>query len=126
MYHEDGISVLVTDKSQKERYQENMDDEEGFQIHIQLLQSWQPVTCVKGRCPARAGHCESVFLVSFLRFPGASASLCLYNIHRLLCYLAHDHPFNIPKDSGHQLSLVNKPSKIFRRGWARVLPLFAF
>ena len=71
MYHEDGISVLGTDKSQKEPYQEKMGDEEGFQIHIQSQQSWQLVTCWQGRSPARAEHRKSVFLASFLRFPGA-------------------------------------------------------
>ena len=39
MYHEDGIVVLGTDRSQKEPYQENMGDDEEFQIHIQLQQS---------------------------------------------------------------------------------------
>ena len=54
MYHEDGISVLRTDRSQKEPHQKNMGDEEGFQIHIWSQQSWQLVTFVQGRCPARA------------------------------------------------------------------------
>ena len=45
VYHEDGISVLGTDSSQKEPYQENKGDEEGFQIHIQSQLSWQLVTC---------------------------------------------------------------------------------
>ena len=35
MYHDDGISVLRTDRSQKEPYQENIGYEEGLQIHIQ-------------------------------------------------------------------------------------------
>ena len=43
-----------------------MGDEEGFQIQIQSQQSEQLVTCGQGRCPARAEHRESVFLVSFL------------------------------------------------------------
>ena len=58
-----------------------MGDEEGFQIHIQSQQSSQLVTCGQGRCPARTGHCESVFLASFLRFPGVAASIRLHNMH---------------------------------------------
>ena len=54
MYHEDGISVLGTDKSQNEPYQENSGDEEVFQILIRSQQSWQFVACRQGRCPARA------------------------------------------------------------------------
>ena len=65
MYHEDVISVLGTDRSQREQYQANNGDDEGFQIHIQLQQSWQLVTCGQ----------ESVFLTSFLQFPGVAASM---------------------------------------------------
>ena len=68
-----------------------MGDEEGFQIHIQSQQSWQLVTCGQGRCPARAEHSESVFLASFLQFPGIAASIGLHNIHRLWCNLAQDN-----------------------------------
>ena len=78
-------------ESQKEPYQENMRDEEGFEIHIQSQQSWQLVTCGQGRCPARAEHCESVLLTSFLRFLGVAASFCLHNMHRLSCDLAQDN-----------------------------------
>ena len=34
VYHDDGISVLGTERRQQP-YQENIGDEEGFQIHIQ-------------------------------------------------------------------------------------------
>ena len=107
MYYEDGISVLGIDihVSQKEPYKENIKDEAGFQIHIQSRQSWQlvTVTCWQGRCPARAEHCESVFRSSFLRFTDVAASICLHNVHRLMCDLDqdnHDHPSTscIPKD----------------------------
>ena len=77
VYREDGISVLGTDRSQKKQYQENMGDEEGFQIHIQSQQSLQLVTCGQGRCPARAEHRESVFLASFFWFPGVATSTLL-------------------------------------------------
>ena len=40
VYHEYGILVLGTDRSQKEPYQENIVDEEGFQINFQSQQSW--------------------------------------------------------------------------------------
>ena len=39
------VFSLFTDRSQKKPYQENMGDEEGFQIHIQSLQPWQLVAC---------------------------------------------------------------------------------
>ena len=68
MYNEDGISVLGTAISQKEPYQENREDEEGFQIYNQSQQSWQLVTCGQGRSSAKAEHCESVFLASFCDF----------------------------------------------------------
>ena len=75
MYHGDGISVLGTDRSQKEPYQENMGNEEVFDIHIQSQLSWQLVTCGQERCPVRVDHRMLVFLASFfsLRFPGAVA-----------------------------------------------------
>ena len=77
--HKDGISVLGTDKSrQKEPYQEDIGDEEGFEIHIQSQQSWQLVTCRQGHCPARTEYPASVFLTSFLRFPGVVASIRLF------------------------------------------------
>ena len=60
-----------------------MGDEEGFQIHIQSQQSWQLVTCGQGRCSARTEHRETVFLASFLRFPGVTTSIRLHNMHRL-------------------------------------------
>ena len=91
MSHEDSISVLGTERSQKEPYQENMGDEEGFQIHIQSQQSWQLVKSGQGRSPARAEHCESVFLTSILRFPGVAASIRLHNMHCLSCDLAEDN-----------------------------------
>ena len=85
---EDGISVLRTERSQKEPYQENMGDEEGFQILIQSLLLWLLVTCRQGRSPARAEHRESVFLASFLWFSGVTASLRQHNMHLLSCNLA--------------------------------------
>ena len=87
----DGISVFGTDRSQKEPYQENMGDEEGFQIHIQLQQSWQLVKCGQGHCPARAEHHESVFLAFFLGFPGVAALICLHNMHCLSYDLTQDN-----------------------------------
>ena len=102
MYHEDGISVLGTDRSKKEPYQENMRVEEGFQIHIQSQQSWQLVMCGQGRCPVRAEHSESVFLASFLRFSGVATSDCMHYMHfyhaTLLKIINHDLPLTIPKD----------------------------
>ena len=84
VYHKGGISVWGTDRSQKEPYQENMGGEESFQNHMQLQQSWQLVTCGKGRrCPARAEHPESVFLASFLQLPGVAASIHLQDMHSL-------------------------------------------
>ena len=71
MSHEDEISVLGTDRSQKEPYQENFGDEEGFQIHIQLQQSCQLVQCGQG--VVLQEHGESIFLASFLQFPGILA-----------------------------------------------------
>ena len=67
-------------------YQENNQDEEGFQIHIQSQQSWQLVTCGQGRCPARAEHCESVVIASFLQFSGLAASIAF-----IICDLALDN-----------------------------------
>ena len=87
VYH-DGISVLGTDRSQKEPHQENMGDEEEFEIHIQSQQSWQLLTCGQRRFPARAEHRESAFLASFLRFPGVAVSIRLHNMHCLSCDLA--------------------------------------
>ena len=53
-------------------------DEEGFQIHIQSQQSCHLVTYGQERCPARGEHRESVFLASFLRFPGeANQFVCI-------------------------------------------------
>ena len=66
-----GISVSGTGRSQKEPYQKNIGDEEGFQIHIQSQQSWQLETCGQGRCPARAEY-PRVSFSSFLRFPGVA------------------------------------------------------
>ena len=60
-------SILCTTKlvfqfwEQKVSYQENIGDEEGFQIHIQSQQSCQLVTCGQGLV-----HRESVFLASVL------------------------------------------------------------
>ena len=88
MNHEHGISVLGTDKSQNKPY---MGDEEGFQIHIQLQQSWQLVAFGQERCPARAEHSDSVFLISFLRFTGVAVSIRLRNMHRLSCDLVQDN-----------------------------------
>ena len=68
-----------------------MGDAEGFKIHIQSKQSWQLVTCRQGPCPEKAGHWESVFLASFLWFPGVTASIPLYNMHCLSCNLAQDN-----------------------------------
>ena len=69
-----------------------MGDEKEFQIHNQFKQSWQLVTCGQGRCPAGAEHHESVFLASFLRFPGGvAASIRLHNMHCLLYDLAQDN-----------------------------------
>ena len=90
MNYQDGISILGTGRSQKEPYQEKIGDEEGFQIQIQSQQSWQLARCAQGRCPARAEHHESVFLTSFLRFPGVAASIRLHDMHRLSCDLAQD------------------------------------
>ena len=45
----------------------------------------------EGHCPARAEHCESVFLASFLRLPGIAASIPLHYMHCLLCDLAQDN-----------------------------------
>ena len=73
VYHEDGISFLRTKRNQKEPYQENMKDEERFQINIQSQHAWQLVTCGQGRCPARAEHRESVFFISSLQFPGVTS-----------------------------------------------------
>ena len=100
VYHEDGISVLGIDRSQKESYdyQENMGEEKGFQIHIQLQQSRQLVTCGQEHCPARAEHCELVFLASFLRFPGVAGIICTIYCATLLEIINHDHPLIIPKD----------------------------
>ena len=68
-----------------------MGDEEGFQIHIQSQQLWQLVTCGQGHCPVRAEHLQSVFLASFFQFLGIAASICLHNMHCLLCDLAQDN-----------------------------------
>ena len=67
-----------------------MVDEEGFKIQIQSQQSLQLVTCGQGRSPERAEHRESVFLASFLRFPGGVASIRLHNMHRLSFNLFQD------------------------------------
>ena len=37
----------------------------------------------------------------------------------------HDQPLTIPKDWGGHLPCLMNPLKFLRRGWARVLPLFA-
>ena len=103
-----GFQFWGTDRGQKEPYQENMGDEEGFQIHIQTQQLWQLVTCGQGRCPARAEHRESDFLASFLRFP----AIRLHNMHR-------DRPLTVPKDLRHPLSCLNpdlNPLKFPSRG----------
>ena len=39
----------------------------------------------QGRCPARTGHCESVFLASFLQFPDVAAPIHLHNMHYVSC-----------------------------------------
>ena len=46
----------------------NMEDEEGFQIHIQSQKSWQLVTCGQWRCPAKSEHHKSGFLPLFSEF----------------------------------------------------------
>ena len=97
VYHEDGISVLGIDRSQKESYQENMGEEKGFQIHIQLQQSRQLVTCGQEHCPARAEHSELVCLESFLQFPGVACIICIV-IVRPCEIINHDHPLIIPKN----------------------------
>ena len=76
---------LRTYRSQKEPYQENMGDEEGFKIHIQSQQSWQFVTYLQGVCPARAEHPKSV------GFPGVTTLIHLHNVSHLSCNLAQDN-----------------------------------
>ena len=89
VYHEDGISVLGTNRSHLESNQESMGNEEGFQIHIQSLQSWQLVKCVEGHCPARAEHCKSVPRL-FLTISCHYTSIRMH-MHRLMCNLAQDN-----------------------------------
>ena len=89
VYHEDRNSVLGTDRSE----QENVGDEKGFQIHIQSQQSWQLVTL-------------SVFLASFLWFPGVAALIRLHNMQRLLRDLAQDQSWS-PNDYPAEWTLFN-------------------
>ena len=102
MSHEDEISVLGTDRSQKEPYQENFGDEGGFQIHIQSQQSCQLVQCGQGRCLARSEHGKSVFLAPFLQFPCILAQfariICTVYRANLLKIINCDHPLTIVKD----------------------------
>ena len=104
MHHEDGISVLGTNKSQKEPYQVHMADEEEFQIHIQSQQSWQIMTCGQGRCPARAEHCEPVssslcdFLAKQSQFACIIGTINMVNRAIMLKIINYDHPLTIPKD----------------------------
>ena len=68
LYHEDGISVLGTDRSQKEPYQESMGMRKNFKSTFSRSSH-----SGQGRFPIRAEHRdvrESVFLASFLQFPG--------------------------------------------------------
>ena len=85
------------------------------------------MTCGQGRCPARAERRESVFLASFLWFPGVAAFACIIcTIYHatLLKIINHDHPLNIQKkDWGHHLPCWMNALKFLRRGWASVLPL---
>ena len=113
--HEGGISVLGTDKSHKEPFQEYMGDEEGFQIHIQSQQSWQLVTCGQGSCPAKAEHKESVFLIAIMQFSGISTSIRLDHMNNCLsCDLAQDNQLLSPLDYPNRLrtspSVLNEPS----------------
>ena len=114
VYLEYGISVLGTETRQKESYPENMGVEKGFQIHMLPQQSRQLVTCEQGYCPARADYRNSVFLISFLRFPGVAASIRLHNMHELSCDLAHDNqsvsPLDYPKILRPLSSLLNETS----------------
>ena len=109
VYQEDGILVCGTDRSQKESYQENMGDEEGFQIHIQ---SRQLVTCGLGIFLREQQ--ESVFLACIVQFPGVATSIRLHYMHRLSCDLAKDNhswsPLDYPKRLRPSLSLLNEPS----------------
>ena len=86
-----------------EPYQENMLDEEG---HIQSQQLWQRVTFEQGRCPARTEHRETVFVASFLQFPGVADSIHLHNMHRLSIMITLDYPKGLRPSS----SLVNECS----------------
>ena len=107
MYHEDWISVLGTNRSQEKPY---LGNEEGFQIHIQSQQSWQLVACGQGRCPARAEHRESVFLASFLRFPGEAASICMCNMHRLSCDFEQDNQSWSPPWLSQKIEAITFPA----------------
>ena len=78
VFHEDEISVLGTDRSQKEPYQENMGDKERFHILIQSQQSW-----------SRTPHVS--FSRPFLAIFWCSRLNSLHNKHRLLCDLAQDN-----------------------------------
>ena len=78
VYHEDGISVLGTDRSQKEPYQENLWDEG-------IISNPHSVAGVIATCGVQAGalsckrRTQRIRLyASFLRFPGAAASIRLY------------------------------------------------
>ena len=82
------MSVLGTYRSKKKPYQQNMGDEEGFQISFSGSSHCD--VCA-GAFSSRAEHHESVFLASFMYFPGVAASICLHNMHRLSCDFAQDN-----------------------------------
>ena len=107
------FQFLRTDRSQNEPYQDNIGDEEGFQIHIKLQQPCQLVKCEQGRCLARAENREPVSLASFVRFPGILAQfariICTVYHVNLLKIINHDHPLTVQKELRISPLLLNEP-----------------
>ena len=83
MYHEDGNSVLGTDRSQIEPYQENMWDEE-------VISNPHSVAVVMATCHVWAGSLsyksitpQVSFPGLFLAIPSVATTISLHNMHRL-------------------------------------------
>ena len=73
-----------------------------------------------------ASQFSSPLSCDFQAYPPQYARIiCTVYSATLLKIINHDHPLTIPKDWGHHLPCWMNPLKFLRRGWARVLPLFA-
>ena len=91
MYHEDGNSVLGTDRSQIEPYQENMGDEE-------VISNPHSVTVVMaiylvwaGSLSYKSRTLHVSFPSLFLAIPSIATTISLHNMHRLSRDLAQDN-----------------------------------